>query len=99
MEPFVGVHWASPAYFRTLRIPLLRGRWFTESDQQGGSKVMVINETAARRFWPGEEAIGHVIGVGQGGMDQAELIGVVGDVRYGQMDELPQPDVYISYLQ
>src|SRR5260370_22553405 len=43
--------------------------------------------------------MGHVMGVGQGGMDQAEVIGVVGEVRYGQMDELPQPDVYISYLQ
>jgi putative ABC transport system permease protein len=60
---------------------------------------VVINETAARRFWPGEEPIGHLVGVGQGGMDQAEVIGVVGDVRYGQMDELPKPDVYISYLQ
>ena len=99
MEPFVGVHWASPTYFRTMRIPLLRGRWFSESDRKGGPKVVVINETAARRFWPGEEAIGHLIGVGQGGMDQAEVIGVVGDVRYGQMDEMPQPDVYISYLQ
>ena len=93
------MYWASPTYFRTMRIPLLRGRWFSESDRKGGPKVVVINETAARRFWPGEEAIGHLVGVGQGGMDQAEVIGVVGDVRYGQMDELPKPDVYISCLQ
>ena len=88
-----------PTYFRTMRIPLLRGRWFSESDRKGGPKVVVVNETAARRFWPGEDAIGHLVGVGQGGMDQAEVIGVVGDVRYGQMDELPKPDVYISSLQ
>jgi putative ABC transport system permease protein len=98
-EPGVGIYWASPTYFRTMRIPLLRGRWFSESDRKGGPKVVVVNETAARRFWPGEEAIGHLVGVGQGGMDQAEVIGVVGDVRYGQMDELPKPDVYISSLQ
>jgi putative ABC transport system permease protein len=98
-QPSVGVLWISPAYFHTLRIPLLRGRWFTESDRKGSPNVVVINETAARRFWPGEEAIGHLIRVGQGGMDQAEVIGVVGDVRYRQLDELPQPDVYMSYLQ
>jgi putative ABC transport system permease protein len=98
-EPSVGIYWASPTYFRTMRIPLLRGRWFNENDRKGGPKVVLVNETAARRFWPGEEAIGHLVGVGQGGMDQAEVIGVVGDVRYGQMDELPKADVYISSLQ
>ena len=99
-EPLVGVHWASPGYLRTMKIPLLRGRAFTDSDRQGASKVVMINETAARRFWPGEDPIGQHIGVGQGGFgDRAEVIGIVGDVRYGQMDEPPQPDVYIPNLQ
>ena len=99
-EPGVGIYWVSPSYFRALRIPLLQGRWFSESDRQGGPKVVVINETAARRFWPGENALGHIVAVGQGGFgDRAEVVGIVGDVRYGQMDELPKPDVYISYLQ
>jgi predicted permease len=60
----------------------------------------MISETAARRFWPSENPIGKPIAVGQGGFgERAEVIGIVGDVRYGQMDEPPQPDVYISYLQ
>jgi putative ABC transport system permease protein len=99
-EPGVGVQFVSPDYFKTMRIPLLKGRWFTAADRKGTSKVVVINETAARRFWPGEDPVGRPIGVGQGGFgDRAEIIGVVGDVRYGQMDEPPQPDVYISHLQ
>ena len=99
-EPLVGVHFVSPDYFKTLRIPLLAGRGFTSADRLASPKVVMINETAARRFWPSESPIGKPIGVGQGGFgERAEVIGIVGDVRYGQMDEPPQPDVYISYLQ
>ncbi len=99
-EPTVGVHFVSPDYFKTLRIPLLAGRGFTSADRPASPKVVMIGETAARRFWPSESPIGKPIGVGQGGFgDRAEVIGVVGDVRYGQMDEPPLPDVYISYLQ
>jgi putative ABC transport system permease protein len=99
-EPGVGIYWVSPSYFRALRIPLLQGRWFSESDRLGGPKVVVISETAARRFWPGENALGHIVAVGQGGFgDRAEVVGIVGDVRYGYMNELPKPDVYICYLQ
>jgi putative ABC transport system permease protein len=98
-QPGVGIYWVSPSYFHALRIPLLRGRWFSDSDRQGGPKVVVINETAARRFWPGESALGHIVTVGQGFRDPAEVVGVVGDVLYGQMDKPASPDVYISYLQ
>jgi len=99
-EPSTGVHFVSPDYFKTMRIPLLRGRWFTAADRKGSPKVVVISDSAARRFWPGEDPIGRPIAVGQGGFnDRAEVIGVVGDVRYGQMDEPPQPDVYIPHLQ
>jgi putative ABC transport system permease protein len=99
-EPSVGIYWVSPSYFRALRIPLLEGRWFNDGDRLGGPKAVVVNETAARRFWPGESALGHIVAVGQGGFgDHAEVIGVVGDVRYGQMDQPPSPDVYVPYLQ
>jgi predicted permease len=99
-EPAVGVHWASAGYFRTMKIPLLRGRGFTDADRLGAPKVALINDAAARRFWPGEDPIGQHIGVGMGGFgDSVEVIGVVADVRYGQMDEPAKPDVYISPLQ
>jgi putative ABC transport system permease protein len=99
-EPSVGVHWVSPRFFQTMKVPLLRGRWFTTGDRAGKPKVIIINETAARKFWPNEDPIGKHVAVGQGRFDDsAEIIGIAGDVRYGQINELPQPDTFISYLQ
>ena len=100
-EPIVGVHWASPAYFQALKIPLLRGRNFSGADRLEAPKVALVNDTAARRFWPGEDPVGQHIGVGMGDGfdDRVEVIGIVGDVRYGQMDQPPGPDVYISVAQ
>jgi putative ABC transport system permease protein len=100
-QPIVGIQWASPEYFKTMRVPLIKGRLFTSADRLGAPRVVLINETAARRFWPSEDPIGKPIAVGQGeGFDdRAEVIGIVADVRYGQMDEPPSPDVYINYMQ
>jgi putative ABC transport system permease protein len=100
--PVIGVHWVSPDYFRTMKIPLLHGRWFAESDRDDSPKVIVVNEAAARRYWPGEDPVGKPIGVGCCGYGPKEgvaVIGVVGDVRFGQLDEPPQPDAYFSFLQ
>ena len=99
--PSVGIVWASPSYLQTMNVPLLKGRWFTPADRVGSPKVMVVNETAARTFWPGEDPVGHRAAAGQGGYggDGAEVIGVAGDVRYLQADEPPRPDVYVPYLQ
>lgn len=96
----VGVHWASPDWFRTMRVPLKRGRLFTDDDRLGGPRVVLINESAARQFFPGEDAIGKRVAVYQGGFDKgAEIIGIVGDVRYGTIDSTARPDAYISYSQ
>lgn len=99
-EPGVGAYTVSPDYFKTLKIPLLRGRWFGPADRRGAPKVVLVNQTAARRFWPGQNPIGKPIAIGQNDFgDRAEIIGIVGDVRYGGMDQPPDPDVYVSYLQ
>jgi putative ABC transport system permease protein len=99
--PEVGVHWVTPAWFSTLRVPLLRGRAFGEGDRLGSRKVVLLSESAARRYFPGEDPIGLPVGVGQGGFwdDTAYVVGVVSDVRYGTVDSLPTPDVYLSYYQ
>ncbi|HEY7499414.1 MAG TPA: ABC transporter permease [Vicinamibacterales bacterium] len=98
--PFVGVHWASPDYFNALGIALVGGRLFTEQDRTGQPKVVVINEKAAKAFWPNENPIGKRISVGQGGFgDGAEVIGVVADVRYGGIEGAIQSDVYLPLLQ
>jgi putative ABC transport system permease protein len=100
-EPLIGVLWASPRYFETMDIALVRGRTFTDRDRTGQPKVVVVNESAARAFWPGEDPVGQRIGVGQGGFrDGAEVVGVVADVQYRAVDApAVAPDVYLPLLQ
>ena len=100
-EPSVGIHWVTPSWFSTLRVPLRSGRLFTDADRVGQRKVVLVSETAARTFWPGEDPVGRPVSVGQGGFwdDTATVVGVVGDVRYGTLDSLPVPEVYLSYHQ
>lgn len=100
-EPSVGVHMVSPGWFQTLGVTMLRGRDFSEADRRGGPHVVVVNETAARTFWPNEDPLGKPIAVGQGGfhVGSAEIIGIVSDVRFGTLEEAPLPDVFIPYLQ
>jgi putative ABC transport system permease protein len=99
-EPLIGIHWATPEHYDTLRIRLLAGRLFDHRDRRGQPKVALVNETAARAGWPNDSPIGKFIGVGQGGFeDGAEVIGVVSDVRYRAIETSPIPDVYISLTQ
>jgi putative ABC transport system permease protein len=99
-KPTVGVVWTTPGYFETLGIPLKRGRTFAGSDRAGQPRVVVINETAARTLWKGEDPIGKRIAIGQGGFgDGAEVVGVVADVRYISVDQPVGADVYVPLAQ
>ena len=99
-EPGIGIHWASPDLFKTMGIQLVRGRTFTDRDRDGQPKVVVINETAARTLFAGEDPIGQKIGLGQGGFhDGAEVIGIVSDVRYRAVEQAATADAYIPLLQ
>ncbi len=88
----------SPGYFQTLGVPLIRGRLLDDRDIPTTSPVIVINETAARRFWPDVDPIGQRIN-----MDRQtrwmEIVGVVGDVRHEALNADPQPEVYIPERQ
>ncbi len=96
----IGVHWATPAWFSTLRVPLKRGRMFTDADRFGGEKVVLVNEAAASRYWPGEDPIGKRVAVFQGGFHTgATVVGVVGDVRFATIDSAAGPDTYLPYEQ
>jgi putative ABC transport system permease protein len=102
--PLVGRHYVSSGYLRTLGIPLKAGRWLTAEDRAGRPAVAVVNEAAARRFWRGEDPIGKRVwfGGGTGFASSAtgvEIVGVVGDVKYGAVDERASADFYTSYLQ
>jgi macrolide transport system ATP-binding/permease protein len=83
----------SPGYFQAMSTRLIRGRDFTEQDDAKAPQVAIINETFARRFWPGEDPLGRRFS--QGGPDQLPLqvVGVVEDGKYAGLNEPPQPYV------
>jgi putative ABC transport system permease protein len=92
----------TPDYFRTLGITVLRGHTFSESDREGPPSVCVINETLAREFFPGEDPVGKHLK--QGGVDRPindwmEIVGVVGDVKYGGLHAKVQPAYYLPFAQ
>ena len=106
--PGVGRHYISADYFRTLGIPLLAGRTLTAADRAGSPPVTVINESGARRFWPGENPIGKRVWFGtttgpfSDPAHAVEIVGMVGDVKYeagDQPDRRDRADFYTSYLQ
>ncbi len=100
--PVVGWHRVGPDHFSTLRIPILRGRGFTADDRRGRTPVVVINDAAARRFFPDQDPIGQRVrlpAVEPGDADIAEIVGIVGNVVYWPPDEVPGPDVYQPALQ
>ena len=87
-----------PGYFETLGVPLLRGRDFSASDHSDAPPVVVINETMASRFWPGEDPLGKHLRFDQ---DEpwARVIGVVKTAKYRTLGEDPRPFIYNSHLQ
>jgi len=89
----------TPEYFRTLGIPLKAGREFDSRDNADARSVIVVSESWARTFFPGE---GDIVGrfVGLGGSDkQSEIIGVVGDVHHDGLTEPVQPTMFLAYAQ
>ncbi len=79
-------------YFEALRVPLVRGRFFNESDVPGHPIAVVINETMARRFWSGEDPVGQRMRLGPNpGAPWETVVGVIGDTRYDGMGEDPVP--------
>ncbi len=103
-SPTVGRHYVGADYFSLLHIPLLRGRVLTDADRAGSQRVAVINETAASRFWPGQDPLGKQVWFGSGGGfaspdSLTTIVGVVADAHYSAPEEPIAPDFYTSYLQ
>ena len=92
---------ASAGYFRTIGIPLIRGRLFQETDGPDAPHVALVSESLVRRFWPNENPIGKQIEYGNMDSDLhlLNIVGVVGDIRDNGMDRDPRPTVYTNYLQ
>jgi macrolide transport system ATP-binding/permease protein len=85
-------------YFETIRMPILRGRAFTERDRAGTPMVAVVNETMARRLWPGEEAIGRRFRC-FGETWVIEVVGIARDAKYATLGEEAQSFMYFPLLQ
>jgi predicted permease len=101
-----GASWrtVSPRYFEVFKIPLVRGRVFTDRDDGSGAPVVLINEGLAKQFWPNSDPVGQriTIGKGVGGeFDEPprEIIGIVGDVRDQGLDNKPDPIMYVPVAQ
>jgi putative ABC transport system permease protein len=106
--PVIGRHYISADYFRVLGIPILAGRALTTADRSGRPTVAIVNQSGARRFWPGENPIGKRVWFGtttgpfSDSAHAVEIVGVAGDVRYEDADRPDQPDraqFYTSFLQ
>jgi putative ABC transport system permease protein len=93
-----------PGYFETLKIGLVRGRLLADTDQHGSAPVVIINESAARRYWPGEDPLGQRIIVGQSvpqfaDMNPREIVGIVRDVHEIGLEEEPPAILYLPVGQ
>lgn len=97
-EPSANYRAVTPEYFKTLGIPVLRGRAFTAQDSATSAKVAIVDEAFVGKHYPGEEALGRRIDIGNG-TDDAEIVGIVGSVNYSGLDALPSPTMYMPTSQ
>jgi len=93
--PIASARLVSSGFFQSMSIPLVDGRDFAEQDREGAEPVVIVSETLARRYFPGERAVDQRID-----LDGARrIIGVAGDVKPDGLDSEPQPEMYVPYSQ
>jgi predicted permease len=103
--PSARVAFATPGYFRTAGIPLLKGRFFNDHDDAKAPRVLIVNKAFADKYFPGEEVLGKRITSGAyiGAVDKGapirEIVGVVGSAKQFAMEAEPQPIYYFPYKQ
>jgi putative ABC transport system permease protein len=88
----------TPDYFRTMQIPVLSGRTFTDQDTPQSTKVMLVNETMAKQLWPGESPVGRHLTIWRDEKFPREIVGVVGDVK-AALDEPAGLQMYVPNAQ
>ncbi|MFL6334299.1 MAG: ABC transporter permease [Pyrinomonadaceae bacterium] len=99
-QPVADRRIVTPDYFRVMGVPLISGRFFDERDAGRQAGLALINQAAAKRFWPGEEPVGRRIGVGdESEQEWLEIVGVVGDMRHSTISADPKPEIYFPYFQ
>jgi putative ABC transport system permease protein len=93
-EPVTDVRVVTPGYFDTMAIPLIKGRPLDERDTAQSPRVLLINETMARLYWPGEDPIGKRIKVSWSNEGEDEIVGIVGDIRDMGLNLEIKPTIY-----
>jgi putative ABC transport system permease protein len=104
--PRVELRTANPQYFRAAGIPMIRGREFTSADQPGGARVVIINQTAADKFFPGEDPVGkriaftdEAVKMSPFSSDWRTIVGVAGDTRDAGLEALPRAELFAPFAQ
>lgn len=89
----------SPRYFEVMRMQLLRGRPFSSADRENAPPVAIVNETFARQFFTDPAPIGRRVGLGAPAKTMMEIVGIVGDAKYGDLRESARPMLYVPFTQ
>jgi putative ABC transport system permease protein len=89
----------TPGYFTAMGIPLRNGRDFTDRDRQGSPHVAILNETAARAFFGGEDPLGKRLSVSWNDAREVEIVGIAGDIRHGALQQQPAPCLFMPNAQ
>ncbi|HXN63804.1 MAG TPA: ABC transporter permease [Candidatus Acidoferrales bacterium] len=98
-KPSAGYNFVSPAYFDVMHIPLLRGRKFSDRDEQNSERVAIINESMAQTYWPNVDAIGRHFSLLEDPKHLIEIVGVVKNSKTGSIAEAPSPYYYAPIAQ
>lgn len=91
----IALNQISPDYFRAIRIPLLKGRFFTDDDRQNGQPVVILNQAAAERYFGGDDAIGKVVRLA----GDRTVVGVVGNIRYDGPEGEWRTQAFVPFVQ
>jgi predicted permease len=98
--PSVPYRVVDPGYLRALGIPLLRGRDFTDDDRLDGTRAVIVSESVARRFWPGDDPLGKKIYLGAPDnrlFPEGEIVGIAADVKQTGLDESHPEAAYVPF--
>ena len=96
-RPFIIIEAIGTQWFQTMRVPMKMGRAFADADNAQAPRVVIANESLARRFWPNESAIGKHIIVGR--QTPAEIVGIAGDIKNSGLSVDPAPQLYLPFPQ
>jgi putative ABC transport system permease protein len=92
----------TPDYFRVLQVPLMEGRFFTEADTADAPGVVIVNQAMAKKYWPGEDALGKRINFGDADPQKIKwftIVGVVANIHHQGLDIDPKPEFYLPHPQ